>query len=163
MQCQKMFFSLPVIYLHFSQVLTFFCEINELGSKLGLKGPNSGVGRLNWILNHILRVWFIPISNFYNIFLKLFTKGILYFFLLFWVEIGQILPNIHLKGQNRLQKGLKHTKIPSSTFWHFIIILYNFFIHIGGPPPSRLTTSADPPPPLSAKCGENYVFLFFLP
>ena len=36
----------------------------------------------------------IHISNFYNIFLKLFIIGISKFFLLFWVEIGQILLNM---------------------------------------------------------------------
>ena len=37
-QCEKKFFSLPVIYLHFPIArFHFFSELNYLGSKLGLK------------------------------------------------------------------------------------------------------------------------------
>ena len=41
-------------------------------------------------------------------------------FHLFWVEMDQILPIMHLKGQNCTLKGLHHTQI---------------LIHIGRPPP----------------------------
>ena len=70
---KKTFFSMSVMYLHFFHCkFSLFCQLIELGSKLGLQMPNSGFGWLNWVPKQILIFWCFIFKDFRRILIGVF-------------------------------------------------------------------------------------------
>ena len=64
---KRFFLCLLCIYTFSIASFHFFCQLIELGSKLGLQMPNSGFGWLNWVPKQILIFWCFIFKDFRRI------------------------------------------------------------------------------------------------